>query len=252
MTKMIRICKTVVKLIFQRMGVQLDGKIVPKPGQEYEILTPRARFSPWNCDPLFLDTFDSVKEFTLVDLYRCYELWDLVHQTRILESGALIEVGVWKGGTGALIAKAAQLAGLNVPVYLCDTFSGVVKAGSHDTFYKGGEHADASIPGVQRLLESLDLGQVKILEGVFPDETAARLEHETFRFCHIDVDVYQSAHDILTWLWPRLVRGGIVVYDDFGFDSCSGITKHVQEQASLNDRLIMYNLNGHAIVVKLR
>src|SRR5262249_46770479 len=155
----------------------------------------------WNCDPAFLETFVSIREFTLVDLYRCFELWELVRQSSKLQSGAIIEVGVWKGGTGALIAKAAHSLGLNAPVYLCDTFRGVVKAGQHDTYYKGGEHADASVLGVRRLLDSLDLRHVQILEGVFPEDTGSNLEHETFRFCHIDVDVYQSAKDILTWLW---------------------------------------------------
>jgi|ERR1043166_2529924 O-methyltransferase len=247
---MTKVLKTVVKLIFQRLGIQLDGKIVPRPGSNYEILTPRARFSPWNSDEEFLSVFEVIQEHTLVDLYRCYELWDLVRQAAALQSGAILEVGVWKGGTGALIAKSAQLAHISEPVFLCDTFTGVVKAGTRDTFYRGGEHADASLLGVQNLVASLGLDRVRILKGIFPDETGSKLDREVFRFCHIDVDVYQSAHDILDWLWPRLRIGGMVVYDDFGFDTCSGITKHVQEQLNMPDRLVFYNLNGHAVVIK--
>jgi O-methyltransferase len=248
----VRSCKEVVKLIFQRAGIQLDGTIVPHPGKVYEIITPRARYSPWNRDKEFLSAFSQIRPYTLVDLYRCYELWSLVRRTALLNSGALLEVGVWRGGTGALLAKSARLAGLRAPVYLCDTFSGVVKAGEHDTYYKGGEHSDATEGDVRNLMSSLALDNVRILKGIFPEDTGSSIANETFGFCHIDVDVYQSAHDILNWVWPRLVTGGMVVYDDYGFDSCSGVTKHVDEQAALGDRVVIYNLNGHAIIVKLR
>jgi O-methyltransferase len=61
---------------------------------------------------------------------------------------------------------------------------------------------------------------------VFPGS----LRHkEEFRFCHIDVDVYQSAKDIVTWLWPRLAIGGIIVFDDYGFPYSQGITTLVDE-----------------------
>jgi O-methyltransferase len=42
----------------------------------------------------------------------------------------------------------------------------------------------------------MNLDNVEILEGVFPDQTGHLVENEEFRFCHIDVDVYQSANDI--------------------------------------------------------
>ena len=46
--------------------------------------------------------------------------------------------------------------------------------------------------------------------------------------------------------------GGIVVYGDYGFPGCSGITQHVNEQASSPDRLVLHSFNGHAVIVKIR
>ena len=51
--------------------------------------------------------------------------------------------------------------------------------------------------------------------------TGASLATKRFRFCDIDVDVFQSAKDILDWIWPRMVIGGVVVYDDYGFKGCA-------------------------------
>ena len=136
--------------------------------------------------------------------------------------------------------------------YLCDTFEGVVKATSQDDDYRGAEHADTSQQLVENLLQSLGVKNARLLKGVFPDDTAHLIEPGArFRLCHIDVDVYQSAKDVMNWVWSRMVDGGMVVYDDYGFRGCAGITKYINEQLAEKDRLVLHNLNGHAIVVKL-
>jgi hypothetical protein len=99
-----------------------------------------------------------IRTSTPVDRNRCYELWQLVAQAAKLQGGALIEIGVWRGGT-------------------------------------------------------------------------------------------DSAKDIVNWTWPRLVPGGIIVYDDYGFHSCVGITRFVNEERDKPDRLVVHNLNGHAVVI---
>jgi O-methyltransferase len=73
-----------------------------------------------------------------------------------------------------------------------------------------------------------------------------------FRLCHVDVDVYESAKAIAEWIWPRLVMGGIIVYDDYGFHDCTGITRFVNEERLKSDRVVIHNLNGHALVIKIR
>lgn len=237
-----------------RLGYQIirgGPPLIASADSPYGAIIAGATYSPWAADEVFQSTLKEIESATLVDLYRNYELWSLVEQTWNLP-GALLEVGVWRGGTGALIARRAELSGIVDPVYLCDTFTGVVKATKKDWFYRGGEHRDASRADVEDLVyRRMNLKNVRIVEGVFPESAPAELGSAQFRFCHIDVDVYRSASDILEWLWDRLVVGGIVVYDDYGFPRTSGITKHVDEQRGLPGRLVIYNLNGHAILIKL-
>jgi O-methyltransferase len=212
---------------------------------------PLTTYAPWNSSTDFRAVWTAVRNNTLVDIFRCWELWQLVGQATKL-SGSFIEVGVWRGGTGALIASAAKKNGIAAPLYLCDTFQGVVKAGIHDSAYKGGEHADTSIRTVEALMKSLGLTNYRIVEGIFPDATSHLIpENERFRLCHIDVDVYDSARDIVDWVWNRIVPGGLIVFDDYGFEMCPGITRLVNEQMGMSDRLVFHNLNGHAIVMKL-
>lgn len=241
-----------------RLASTLKLKIVKKTKYQYcfsnnlyEPIMPYATYSPWNVDENFKNIYFEISNLTLVDKYRCYELWKLVEQSAKLENGCIIEIGVWRGGTGALLAK--QAISCNIPdcVYLCDTFTGVVKASDRDSNYIGGEHADTSRAYVEEVLNKLHLNNVEILEGIFPEQTGRCLENVKFRFCHIDVDVYKSAKDIVEWIWDRMVPGGIIVFDDFGFSTCNGIATYIEEQLYEKDKLIIQNLNGHAIIIKL-
>jgi O-methyltransferase len=219
---------------------------VAKPEYKYSKISPTACYAPWLSDEVFMQTYDKVKRNTLVDIYRCFELWELAKQA-INVPGDFLEVGVWRGGTASLIAKACQNSGKKV--YLADTFLGVVKASSADGWYKGGEHADTTPRIVEELLGSVGLNNFKLLTGIFPDDTA-HLIHGNLAFIHIDVDVYKSAKDIFDWAFPKLSPGGIVVVDDYGFDRCPGITKFCNELKTETSIIFFHNLNGHGIIVK--
>jgi O-methyltransferase len=212
---------------------------------------PTASYSPWNQDANFALAYGQIREHTLVDEYRCYELWTMVTETKDVP-GDIIEVGVWRGGTGALLARKAQIEGLGATIWLCDTYSGVVKAGERDPIYVGGEHADTSRRHVDALLQSMELNNACTLEGIFPDQTGHTLESKRFRLCHIDVDVYESGKDIVNWIWERLNIGGCIVFDDYGCETTSGIAALVNEQRGRSDRVTIHNLNGHAITIKTR
>tara|TARA_Y100001935_G_C17311426_1_gene516719 strand:+ start:5959 stop:6633 length:675 start_codon:yes stop_codon:yes gene_type:complete len=207
-------------------------------------------YTPWLNNEEFNLIYNKVQLNTLSTYHRCYELWNLIKESKKL-SGEIIEIGTWRGGSGALIAYQSKKHCPNSKVYLCDTFKGVVKSGENDNNYYDGEHSDTSKSDVENLLKKLNLNNTKILEGVFPEETSHQIDqNEVFRFCHIDVDVYDSAKSIMDWIWPKIVPGGIIVFDDYGALNCSGIIKLVNEEKDKNDRLFIHNINGHAIFIK--
>jgi O-methyltransferase len=238
----------VVQKTLQRLG--LDVRRARRTDAEYALVVPPATYAPWNVDQDFARTYEQIREHTLVDVYRCYELWSLTRELAHVP-GALIEVGVWRGGTGAIVAKSAALAGIGDCVYLCDTFCGVPKAGERDPVYRGGEHADTSRASVEALIGKLGLSNVAIAAGVFPDETAREVRADRFRFAHIDVDTYRSAKDCVEYLWPRMSAGAVVVFDDYGFDGLRGVREYADELRGKPDRLFVHNLNGHGLLIKL-
>jgi O-methyltransferase len=231
-----------------------------RSGFSHHRVLPFATYAPWlDCDK-FQDVFSKIKDATLVDIYRCYELWELAHHSLKL-GGDFLEVGVWRGGTGALLTSvmeqklgAREEVGI---VYLADTFRGVVKADDgFDPVYRGGEHSDTSVAQVQSLMGRLGLTRYQILPGIFPDETSQLIKNPSetgaqFSLCHIDVDVYQSARDVFLWVHPRLQIGGCIVFDDYGFSGCEGVTRLCNELKSLPGYAWCHNLNGHFVVTKI-
>lgn len=248
--------KLILKTI-NKAGYKLEKIIydpLPDATSAYQDLLLRSTYAPWLTDEKFQETYRLVTDSTLIAENRCYELWQMVEQAAKAK-GALLEVGVWKGGSAGLITTHARQMGISDAIYLCDTFKGVVKATDKDNVFKGGEHSDASEEEVTSLLgKKLSLDNFHVLAGIFPDETAHLIPGDTmFRFCHIDVDVYQSAKDIIQWIWGRLSPGGIIIVDDYGYKATKGIAELIDgEQRHKPDRLVWTNLTGHAMIVKIK
>jgi O-methyltransferase len=215
----------------------------------HEQIIPKATYAPWRVDSAFLKLYEKVCDKTLIDIYRLYELYQLAGSL-VSVAGDFLEVGVWRGGSAALIGNRALLFP-EAKIWLADTFTGVPKPiSSNDTIYQGGEHADTSIEDVKEILHQCGVLNYEILMGLFPEETAHLISETTFRFAHIDVDSYDSALHVFNWVWPRISLGGLVIFDDYGFWGCEGVTMFVNELKKRGLQVI-HNLNGHAIVVKL-
>jgi O-methyltransferase len=232
------------------LGYRALAKHRVAPGR-HSVTISEATYSPWNLDSDFLRAYDRVREHTLVDKRKVYGLWDYARQVRHLP-GDILEVGVWRGGTGALLALASQGGAERPHVYLCDTYAGMPETdGTKDTFYKGGELADTSVDIVRGLVDGLHLDDVELCQGLFPQETGSLVTSERFKLVHIDVDIYESARDTVDFVWDKLVPGGLIVFDDYGYSATEGVTRYVDEE--LRGRpgsLFVYNVVGHGIVVK--
>lgn len=128
--------------------------------------------------------------------------------------GAVVEIGVYRGGT------AWHLAKLGRPLYLYDTFTGMPYRGELDGNAVG-SFSDTSAQAVRELLP-----QAHVIEGLFPHSL---MDMPPVGFVHADADQYESTKSILECLPPRMVRGGFILLDDFGVPGCDGCTQAVRE-----------------------
>jgi O-methyltransferase len=102
---------------------------------------------------------------------------------------------------------------------------------------------------VTNLLNGLGLRNFSLLEGTFPDQTGCQINGQ-LALVHCDVDVYSSAKAVVEWALPKLSRGGVIKFDDYGFSGCEGVTRLVNQIRTNIELLFIHNLNGHAILIK--
>lgn len=136
----------------------------------------------------------------------------------------MVELGVYQGGTLKALAEA-------VPEKTCygfDTFEGQPAASwCEDDVHRPGEFGDTSLETVRAAMPA----NVVLVPGWFPESAVG--SGPRICFAHVDFDLERSTRDAITWLFPRMVRGGIVVFDDWGWKNCPGVAKAITS-AGLN------------------
>lgn len=150
--------------------------------------------------------------------WRVWILTRLAMQCQRL-AGSYAEFGVFRGGTAYMTLELAA----PVPpsrYYLFDTFSGTPTDSLTPTEVDEGlgqrqwRYDGTSSEYVARLLERWR-EQIQICEG---DVAATVLETETgpLSFVHLDLNASAPTRIALEYVYPRLVPGAVIVFDDYG------------------------------------
>jgi hypothetical protein len=111
-----------------------------------------------------------------------FEIYNIVKVTESVP-GDMAEVGVFRGGSAALILEATSHRRL----HLCDTFAGLPTGG--DSLEKG-DYA-ASLPSVQAALSKFS-DRTIFHKGMFPADTGHEISDQRFSFVHLDMDLYEG------------------------------------------------------------
>ncbi len=174
-----------------------------------------------------IDQIISKQERSSKDKIRFYSLWLQLKSIKEKEiNGDLAELGVYKGETAKLIHHMLP----DKPLHLFDSFSGlpkqVIREDCDGTVRPQTVQFDNTSPEEVVMFISGNKN-ISIHEGVFPD-TAAGLENKSFAFVHIDADLYQSTIDALTFFYPKMVSGGVIIIHDYNHN-WEGVRKAVDE-----------------------
>ena len=156
--------------------------------------------------------------------------------------GYLAEIGVYSGVTASLIAENET----KNTIYLFDTFDGIPYVNENDNHHKVGDFNDVLFTDVENYFKKFK--NVKLCKGIFPKETAHLIDsNAVFKFVHIDVDVYQSYKDCLEFFYPKMIKGGIIIFDDYNVPTCAGATKACDEFFKDKTEEIKLLLNSYYI-----
>lgn len=160
--------------------------------------------------------------------------------------GDFVECGVWRGGNSILAASMLNLTESRRRIFLFDTFSGMAEPSAEDCEERTGEHASIkyhqtkTTDGSNWCFASLNDVKTNFLQFGIQEaslrfivgDVCSTLGDETnlpekIAILRLDTDWYESTRKELECLYPRLVRGGILLIDDYGH--WKGARKAVEE-----------------------
>jgi O-methyltransferase len=185
-------------------------------------------------------------------LYIIYQaLWNVRHIST--KAANLAEVGVYKGGSTYFIASVAdQLFETQPRIHGFDTFEGHSPediTAKLDEPHKPGKFTDTSFAEVRDYLSGFS--NVIIHKGKFQDRCSDVLV-ESFCFAHVDVDIYAATAACLDFFSDALIIGGILIVDDYGFKTCEGAKRAVDNFMAVRNNFIKFHLEtGQCLLIKV-
>jgi O-methyltransferase len=198
-------------------------------------------------DPQFVAIHMAVAPFTMTSVERCHALWEATRYiSRQRLPGAVVECGVWRGGSSMLAALTLLMRSeSHRDLYLFDTFEGMPVPSEHDVQAETGKPAAelpemiekrkdsmvfayASRAEVERNMSatSYPSDRVHYVEGRVED-TIPDAAPQQIALLRLDTDWYESTRHELEQLWDLLVPGGVLILDDYGY--WAGARKAVDE-----------------------
>jgi hypothetical protein len=223
---MISAVKSTVKSTIKRVLLRTAGL-----GDDAASL--RERFPDF--DTAHLETLSAVRPYTMTSPERIHALIEATkYVTRRQIPGAIVECGVWRGGSMMAAARTLQsLRAADRDLYLFDTFEGMSAPTAADVDLAGrtassalaeSSRADkgsywcyASLDDVKRTIATLGYPaeRVHFVQGKV-EETVPAQAPERIALLRLDTDWYESTKHELQHLYPRLSSGGVLIIDDYG------------------------------------
>lgn len=195
-----------------------------------KIIYPKYRFKwpqiKWWDD---LDFNEYLVRFGEIDGMNTDRHWMVYQLMRLVENipGDTAECGVYKGASSYIICKLNQKnKSFQRTHYMFDSFEGLSKPNQVD----GTHWAEGDLTSMLEISKEnlAEFKNISFHKGWIP-ERFPDVENRGFCFVHIDVDLYQPTLDSIQFFYSRINDHGLVICDDYGFTTCPGATKAIDE-----------------------
>ncbi len=230
-----------------------------------------------HCKEYNIDSLNAVKLFPVLArrqlLKRFLAHTELFRKTLDVP-GDIAELGVFRGGdlmTWANLLESYSIGNRTKVVYGFDNWKGFTKLSPEDgkvvnSLQKkvGGFSPENYYEELKSAIKIFDQDRfipwkdrVKLIKGNI-EETAYSFAKENpgvrFSLVHFDCDLYEPTKAALECFWPRLSRGGIMLFDEYALHGWSGETKAVDEyfvdKLNINIKTLTWTNAPAAYIIK--
>ncbi|MBO9701641.1 MAG: class I SAM-dependent methyltransferase [Sporocytophaga sp.] len=166
--------------------------------------------------------------------------------------GDFVECGVNTGAYARAIVDYLNFEELDKKFYLFDTYEGLVESMVSE------EEKNAGIASYigqydnvyERVLKTFaPFKNVEIIKGIVPHSLS---KVETGTICYLSIDMNCAEPEIAAarFYWDKIVRGGVVILDDYGFPKHIEQKKAFDKFAKEKDVQILSLPTGQGIIIK--
>jgi O-methyltransferase len=219
----------------------------------------RAESVPPDFDEQTARIFRAVAAYTMTSAERVEALVNAVRYIVANSvAGDIVECGVWRGGSSMAAALTLkELGDEGRHLYLYDTFEGMSAPTEEDVTLDGvaakgkfteRQLGEESSDWCRALLEEVrqnvagtgyPADRLHFIKGKVEATLPVSMPTGPIALLRLDTDWYESTRHELVHLYPRLVRGGVLIIDDYGH--WAGARKAVDEYFSAHPPALLLN-----------
>ena len=91
-----------------------------------------------------------------------------------------------------------------------------------------------------------------MIKANFPKNITKSFKGKKFKLCHLDVNTYKATKLSFEFIRKKIVKNGVIIFDDYGIYSTMGVKKYVDKIAKKyrHEFSFIYNYMGQCILVK--
>lgn len=203
-------------------------------------------------DPDFIRAYNTAcKQHTRMPVHIKWRantlLWAAKNACRL--EGDFVECGVNRAFMSSAVMEYVGFKNLtDRTFYLFDTYCGLKNElrTEKDRPYAKNEYPDC----YDFVLETFkDFTNVNIIKGAIPD-TLTTVNIAKAAYLHIDMNCIMPERAALEHFWPKIVSGGIIILDDYGFTGHGGQKQSADEFAELMGVSILALPTGQGLLIK--
>ena len=163
--------------------------------------------------------------------------------------GDFVECGVNTGAYARAVIEYVGLNRSNKKFYLFDTYEGIVREQLTENEIKLGIQNYKYKNVYEEVTKTFDGLPAVIVKGKVP-ETLSEFKGNHVAYLSIDMNAVFPEIQAMNYFWPKVVKGGLVVLDDYGFPLHIEQKKAFDEFAKKNNFEILSLPTGQGLIIK--
>lgn len=175
-------------------------------------------------DPKFINAYNKCVEAdnnrlisnTYTIRWRIHTLiWAAKYASKL--EGDFVEFGGGFGLFSSAIYEYLNFKNINKKYYLLDSFEGLNNKNLLEEEKRAFDNYKRWGNWYYEMVDKFsEFENMIIIPGYIPD-TLSKINTERVSFCSIDFNCVEPESQALEYIWDKLVKGGIIIFDDYGF-----------------------------------